>query len=761
MSGQQLKLMTYDYDLISGNVNEVKYQPGKLDQFYHHYYYDADNRLQEVSTSRDNVIWERDAMSFYYRHGPLYRTEVGDLLVQGIDNVYTINGWLKGVNAGALSSLKDMGRDGKQGSNPHQYVATDAYGFLLDYHENDYAPINPSVGTFIPLQGDYNEATPDLFNGNIRAMSTALMNTTYSSSYIHDRLPVLGMAFNYDQMNRLTASHSYEKTNMQLSGNFTWDVLTETPKWKTSYTYDANGNIKKLNRGGNNAVNLNNYDMDKLNYVYSSGTNKLTRVTDGITIPGAYAGDIESGQVNNNYTYDAIGNLTQDLSEGISSITWYINGKLKKVTKTGGYSILFDYDAAGNRIMKKVTSTANDDVTTFYIRDAQGNIMATYEKREQQPTMLYLAEQHIYGSSRLGYVIPNISMNIAMNSGPYFNRVLGEKQYELSNHLGNVLAVITDRKFGINTTIQAPDNYEYFEPDVQSYTDYYPFGAIMPGRSYSSSDYSFGFNGQMKTDEISGAGNHNTAEYWEYDTRLGRRWNVEPLIGKYPFLSPYCAFSNNPILFNDPDGAEIVIGGDKQFRRETRKNLQMLTNDKVSIDRTGHVVLKERNQGKKELGTSVIRQLVTSTNSHAILKTINANEIAPISPGGMDNPNVYNGKGASSVVFINAERKESPAIEGDGFAEATNQILLGHELLHASDIDNGTVLTGTADPNGASYSLDLGGSGKPLLNEEIKVRSLENILRKEQGIKEMRAAPVYKGYIELPEINVTPQKDKK
>ncbi|MFN9319888.1 MAG: hypothetical protein ACK58Q_04825, partial [Chitinophagales bacterium] len=58
----------------------------------------------------------------------------------------------------------------------------------------------------------------------------------------------------------------------------------------------------------------------------------------------------------------------------------------------------------------------------------------------------------------------------------------------------------------------------------------YPFGMPMPNRTYSlsSSKYRFGFNGQEKDDEVYGAGNLNTAEFWEYDTRIGRRWNTDP-----------------------------------------------------------------------------------------------------------------------------------------------------------------------------------------------------------------------------------------
>ena len=37
-----------------------------------------------------------------------------------------------------------------------------------------------------------------------------------------------------------------------------------------------------------------------------------------------------------------------------------------------------------------------------------------------------------------------------------------------------------------------------------------------------------------------------------YDTRIGRRWNVDPVT--VPSESPYAAFRNNPIILNDPNG---------------------------------------------------------------------------------------------------------------------------------------------------------------------------------------------------------------
>jgi hypothetical protein len=87
----------------------------------------------------------------------------------------------------------------------------------------------------------------------------------------------------------------------------------------------------------------------------------------------------------------------------------------------------------------------------------------------------------------------------------------------------------------------------------------YPFGMIMPERTWSSDSvsYSFGFQSQMRDDEIYGEGNSYTAEYWQYDSRLGRRWNHDPKPN--PSLSIYATFANNPIWFTDQGGDTIKI----------------------------------------------------------------------------------------------------------------------------------------------------------------------------------------------------------
>jgi YD repeat-containing protein len=46
---QRFKRISYAYDLISGKVNQVAYQPNQLDAYYHKYTYDAENKLMVVS----------------------------------------------------------------------------------------------------------------------------------------------------------------------------------------------------------------------------------------------------------------------------------------------------------------------------------------------------------------------------------------------------------------------------------------------------------------------------------------------------------------------------------------------------------------------------------------------------------------------------------------------------------------------------------------------------------------------------------------
>jgi RHS repeat-associated protein len=145
-------------------------------------------------------------------------------------------------------------------------------------------------------------------------------------------------------------------------------------------------------------------------------------------------------------------------------------------------------------------------------------------------------EQHLYGSARLGMQRMEKGMTGTMQAeGTGFNGVQtqhGQKSYELSNHLGNVMAVISDR--GV----------------LQSAQDYYLFGMSMPGRS--SGSYRYTFNGK-ETDPETGIQDYGMR--W-YLPNIARFPSVDPLTAKYPFYTPYQFAGNMPIQFIDLDGCE-------------------------------------------------------------------------------------------------------------------------------------------------------------------------------------------------------------
>lgn len=59
--------------------------------------------------------------------------------------------------------------------------------------------------------------------------------------------------------------------------------------------------------------------------------------------------------------------------------------------------------------------------------------------------------------------------------------------------------------------------------------------------------------------EVSGNGNSYTTEFRQYDPRLGRWKSQDPLRAKYPHISPYTFCVNNPNMFKDSDGREVII----------------------------------------------------------------------------------------------------------------------------------------------------------------------------------------------------------
>jgi hypothetical protein len=171
-----------------------------------------------------------------------------------------------------------------------------------------------------------------------------------------------------------------------------------------------------------------------------------------------------------------------------------------------------------------------------------------------------ISEWHIYGNSDQGrFAIKKPDNNIDIfyldaltqnTRDKNFFRILGSKEYELKDHLGNVRVAITD--FKQPATLTQTRGTQPYIVDERSVNDYYPYGMLIPERSWSSTDYRYGYGGHELDNEVKGTGNHLSFGDFGLDPRVGRRWNPDPVV--QPGVSGYVIFNNNPNYFVDIDG---------------------------------------------------------------------------------------------------------------------------------------------------------------------------------------------------------------
>ena len=572
----------YEYDLLSSKVTKVKYNEYYKDRFFHKYGYDAENRITDVATSTNGKQWDTDARYSYYTHGPLRRIELGEDKLQGIDYTYTLDGKLKAINSPTLFAGHDPGKDGQNEFAPDEFAQT------LHYHEGDFVKtgsvFNAKASNTYHLQGK------DLYNGNISASSSKHATSMDAGNPSQ----LTGYKYTYDRLNRIKAADFYPYHN---NG-------TASAAYSEKFSYDANGNILTTKRSANNAAYF-----DDLNYQYYPNTNRLKRITEtAFNLENNKYQDLIT-QLDSNYRYDASGNLVEDRQQNLRFI-WTKDGKLSEVypriyQPNSKPQIRYNYDAQGNRVSKEVNVKPYDITgkrqrlpeyltTSYYVRDAQGNTMAVYERTTQNnnpgttngyTTFYRIKEQDIYGSDRLGTLHTDSLMYQANFKGAEYNQVkyvgkllptlttdysyrtIGQKTYELKDHLGNVRATISDKR----GYVPANDDYSSGGPpppmpvntfpggvngpkeiDVQSYNSYYAFGWSIPGKSYNKTDYRYDFNGKPTDYEIG----------WQdygmrmYDARVGRFSSPDPLESKFAFYSPYHFAGNKPIVAVDLDGRE-------------------------------------------------------------------------------------------------------------------------------------------------------------------------------------------------------------
>ena len=253
------------------------------------------------------------------------------------------------------------------------------------------------------------------FNGTTRAIRWQHVDQTFNLS--QEKL----YAYSYDERTQLTGA------------TFTHNIVGYSPTSQAlglnKVAYDLNGNLEALRRYDDSGTPLH-----ELTYTYNSQSEaqKNNRLEE-ISGYASFSHD-EKGRITSYNFADTTPDQYFEYNQADLMTAVYADSE--KTTLLHRYA----YDERGFRILKHDEQA---DMETWYVRDAQGSIIAIYYR---SGSTLVQGEIPIYGSERLGTAFKNVDHY--------------QYNYELRDHQSNVRAVVTKLKFMSTATMEA-ENIAY------------------------------------------------------------------------------------------------------------------------------------------------------------------------------------------------------------------------------------------------------------------------------------------------------------
>ena len=376
-----------------------------------------------------------------------------------------------------------------------------------------------------------------------------------------------------------------------------------------------------------------------------------------------------------------------------------------------------------------------DAMTLDVVEYDENGTRRTYAGREAEVA----GSDFDFGSWSLGDpAVERKSRKLGFGESYTWSQLRGGKSYELSDHLGNVAVEVGDRRIAVDGN--ADFAVDFFEGEVVSARDFYPFGMVMPERSFSTQAYRYGFNGKEFDSEWKGIGNSYDTYFRQYSPRLGRWLSIDPKIAA--FESPYVGIGNSPILFSDPKGDSTILWPriDTQFGSDFQRDLQLL----VRGGRYGTSLIKDLANHEIEIKVTTANHLLFWGSWDVMQSNTKGSPVAPHRPD-------------RGVVYVEyAQRRE---FELDGVM-MYSFLVLAHEFVHARDIANeyGHSLYMRARAGEIDLKKVTGDETKTVREvHEVRAMIYTNMIRKENGIQELRTD--YDGERLLKEDGITPIKE--
>ena len=283
--------------------------------------YDQLGRVKQIFKKINDDPAKLIVSNEYNKLGNLKKKILGNGNLEDLNYEYNIRGWLLGVN-------RDFVTD----------QANRKFGFELGYDKPNTVLAGASY------------ANPQL-NGNISGTIWKSIGDGEKRKY----------DFSYDALNRLVSADFNQYTNSSFNKSAQIDFSLN------NLTYDANGNILTMMQKGLKVTSSN--WIDQLTYDYITNSNKLAKVTDGVSDPQTKLGDFKDGNNGSadDYSYDINGNLIADQNKAINTINYNHLNLPNTITIPGKGTIKYVYDALGNKIKKTVTESGQSVKTNLYL----------------------------------------------------------------------------------------------------------------------------------------------------------------------------------------------------------------------------------------------------------------------------------------------------------------------------------------------------------------------------------------------------------
>ena len=355
-----------------------------------------------------NSVTRRVAEQYQYDHQGRLTT-----LTHQVDNepeVTLSSNWYNGVGQLAGKNLHVQGGEVRQSLDYRYHIR----GWLSKINDTEQVGGDYFAQELRYAQGGNNAQ----YNGNISEVR-----------WVNAQGSLQSYRYGYDKADRLTeALHRYS------TGLNQWQQGAYSTK---QISYDGNGNILGLQRFGQGKVETKVLDF----LAYSYQGNRLVKVKER-GVGDKTQGFIDGANLDEEYFYDAAGNLIQDENKELRNITYDPLLNLPLVVTTDAGTIYYRYDAVGNKLQQKVEPVQGEAVTTDYV--------GAFEYQNNTLALLHHPEGRVL---------------FAGEARPVYH-------YDLKDHLGNIRTTFSSQ---MSTTVaiatMEEDNAGYEETLFQNLSE--------------------------------------------------------------------------------------------------------------------------------------------------------------------------------------------------------------------------------------------------------------------------------------------------